>query len=113
MAGTFKMKRYDRLPPLDVQLVSDVGPVDLTTATSVKFLMRDVDKTVVINSPMTVINASLGQVRYMWAAGDTDVIGSFKAEIEVIWSGNLAQTFPAASYFRVKIYEDINSGPVT
>jgi BppU N-terminal domain len=111
MAGTFKMKRYDRLPPLDVQLVSDVGPVDLTSATSVKFLMRNADKVMVINNTMQVINASQGMVRYLWADGDTDVIGSFKAEIEVIWPGSLPQTFPAASYFRVKIYEDINAGP--
>lgn len=113
MASTFKLKRYDRLPPLDVQLVSDIGPVDLSSAQSVKFLMRDVDKTIVVNSPMTVIDAPSGHVRYLWGSGDTDVIGSYKAEIQVIWSGGLPQTFPASSYFRVKIYEDIDNGPVT
>jgi hypothetical protein len=111
MAGTFKIKRFDRLPPLDVQLVSDVGPVNLTSASSVTFLMRDVDKNVVINAPMTVLDPATGTVRYLWNLGDTAEIGSYKAEIEVLWAEGKPQTFPASSYFRVKIYEDINNGP--
>lgn len=112
----FSLKAHDRLPVIQAALTQkdNLGqdqPIDLTTATGVKFVMRNKDtSTVKVNSPAAIIgSASLGIVQYQWGAGDTDVVGSYQAEWEITWPGPKKQTVPTASYHTIDILADLDN----
>lgn len=108
----FTMKRNDTRPVIEAQLLmpDPVDPstniaVDLTAASSVKFLMKK-DSTLKVTAAATVVNAATGLVRYTWAVGDTDTSGTYNVEWEVSW-GSDKQTFPSDSYLNVVIMDDL------
>ena len=106
----FPIKRGDLLPTLVVTLLDGTTPVDLTAATSARFLMRSLKTGLKVDGTVTVLDqtTSTGKVEYEWADGDTDTVGVYQAEIEVLWPGNKPQTFPANGYFSVKVVEQLD-----
>lgn len=106
----FYIKKGDRLPKLVATLVDENEvKIDLTGATSVKFLMIDpgttspkVDTVATILTPVTD-----GRVEYAWAAVDTDTEGDYDGEFEITWTGGEKTTFPNFRYLRIKIGKDI------
>lgn len=107
--NVFNVKRDDLLPEPQVTLYDALGAVvDLTTATSVKFLMRLASTGAVkVNAAATVVTAGSGVVKYTWAGTDTDTAGSYQAEWEVTWPGGKTQTFPTKGFDTVVVYEDV------
>lgn len=104
MASDFTMKAHDRLPSIQATLSAD-----LTTATSVKFIMKPLQgNTVKVNTAATIVIPATGVVRYDWIASDVDTPGEFLAEWEVTWSGGKRQTFPTLSYHSVTILADLD-----
>jgi hypothetical protein len=100
----FQVKSYDRLPSIQATLNTD-----LTTATSVSFIMKATQgNTIKVNANATIVNAAGGVVRYDWALGDTDSPGTYNAEWEVHWPGSLTQTFPTASYHTIEVLADLD-----
>jgi hypothetical protein len=103
---TFEIKSGDVEPPLDVTLLSDTEPVDLSGIVGVRLRTRATEGgPILIDSPMTVVDAANGLVRYEWQAGDTDVVGEFYAEYVVTWTEG-EQTFPDDGYHLI----DVNPG---
>lgn len=105
----FTIKSHDRLPSIQAALTSSGEPVDLTTATSVDFIMRaESGGTVKVNSPAVIVDAGEGVVRYDWDAADTDSPGPYQAEWEVTWPGGKQQTFPTLTYHTVAVLADLD-----
>jgi hypothetical protein len=104
--GKFYIKRNDTASAFQVTLLDANGDaVDLTGAT-VKFIMSK-GATAKVSSPAVVVSAAAGEVRYDWAAGDTDEGGFFRAEWEVTDAANRVQTFPNPGYDEVVITQDL------
>lgn len=107
----FTIKANDRLPSIQASLLSAGTPVDLTGASSVKFILTSaVGATPKVNATAVIVDAVTGVVRYDWLAIDTAVAGSYLAEWQVTWTtGTKPQTFPTASYHSVDILADLGS----
>lgn len=101
----FVLKVGDLEPPVSIQLMDTSGtPVDVTTATSVKFRIASVDTRVELFSRDVVVDApTLGEFSYIWQAGDTDVAGTFYGEFVVEWPSDRPQTFPTSGYITISI----------
>lgn len=107
----FSIKAHDRLPSISARLTTNGVKVNLSTATSVKFIMRLKGSTTVkVNATGTIADPVNGVVRYDWLAVDTDTPGSYEAEWQVIWSdGDKPQTFPTLTYHTVDVLADLDN----
>lgn len=106
----FNIKQNDLRPPLKVQCSrSDTGIANLTTATSVKFIMRKKGEvgTPKISRAAAIENAATGIVRHDWLSGDTDTEGTFYGEFEVTWPDGDPETFPNYGYIKINIGDDL------
>lgn len=110
MASAFTFKRGNLLPEFEVVLenLTETGwePADLTGCT-VEFLMSDLNGTQIIEDACVVITPAEGRVKYSWASGDTDNIGTFQGEFRVT-SGSKTRTYPNKGYLKIKIVEDLD-----
>lgn len=109
----FDIKQHDLEPPLIVTCLDDNAPVDLSTALSARFLMRNLSG-LKVNAMCEILDQTdedlWGKVKYVWTGSDTETVGTYNGEIEIIWPGNRPQTFPSAKsakYFKVNIWNDL------
>ena len=102
---TLPLKKGDRLPVIDVQLIgADGGIVNLSTATGVTFTLATKDGRVLIDkAAASVVNAATGMVRYSWGAGDLDEIGTYLCEWIATFPGGLEMTFPNRGYDMIEV----------
>jgi BppU N-terminal domain len=107
----FHIKQHDRKPDLEAICIDqDNNVVDLTAATSVKFSMIDPGSgspKIAAAAGSIVAPPTLGKVRYLWDADDTDTKGDYNGEFEVLWSDGTKTTFPNFRYISIKIVADI------
>jgi hypothetical protein len=105
----YTIKAHDRRPSIQAILSSGDGPVDLTSADSVDFIMRLTGGGAIkVNDAAVVVVPTSGVVRYDWAAGDTDAPGQYQAEWEVTWEPGITQTFPTLTYHTVDVLADLD-----
>lgn len=108
----FQIKRNDTAPSITATLQASSTAVDIQNAT-VRFHMLDSGGAVVVdaaanNDQVTDgSDGSTGKVSYDWAAADTDVAGTFRAEWEVTFSDGTIRTFPTPGYTTVIIHGDL------
>lgn len=107
MASDFTLKANDRLPSIQATFTSAGAPVDLTSATGVKFIMKS-GSTVKVNAAAVIVTPTAGVVRYDWLAADTATPGDYTAEWSVTWTGGKQQTFPTTTYHTVTILADLD-----
>lgn len=102
--ATIYMAEDSRRPSLRVQLVDADGPVDVTGASSISFIMSK-DGVAKVNNSANVTQevGALGIVRYDWVAADVDTPGDYVARWLVTWSTGVTQEFPSSRYDRVVI----------
>lgn len=109
MASDFTIKSHDQLPSIQATFSTAQGPVDLSSATSVKFIMKaGVGGTIVVNAPAVIVTPASGVVRYDWLTADTATPGDYTAEWQVTWAGGKQQTFPTLTYHTVTILADLD-----
>jgi hypothetical protein len=113
---SFTIKQGDTRPRVIATLYDNFGGagqavINLSTASSVTFLMRAVGSAAGdppdVEGACSVTNAAGGVVEYTWQPGDTDVIGAYEAEFEIVWADGGVQTVPNASYLSVEVYGDL------
>ena len=76
-----------------LKITSSQDALDLTTATEVRFQMRQHnDRRYTVDQPALVINAAGGLVRYDWDEGDLAVAGEYICQWEVTWNDSTVQT---------------------
>lgn len=104
----FYIKQNDTSPSILATLKDASNtPVNLT-ASNVRIHMRDVAGSLKIDSPVEVINASEGIIRYDWEAADTDTSGTFYVEFEVTYTDGAIETFPNTGKEVVIILAELN-----
>ncbi len=116
MASGWKMKKGDLLPILDVVLRDSQGAVNLSGATSATFKMSTPQDVADNSAPKIDAVAAIdgdqganpGKVTYTWTSGDTDTIGTFWAEIVVLYTSKTI-TYPNGGYYIVEILEDVDN----
>jgi len=105
--STFYMKQNDTQPRMLATLQDGDGTAINLTGASVRFHMRTLGGSTVVDAAATIVTAASGLVRYDWVAADTDTVGSYQAEFEVTYSDTTIETFPNSGYIRVEITDDI------
>jgi hypothetical protein len=94
---TWNWKQGDLAPSLlDTLYDGNNIIVDLTTAVSVKLVVKNVaNGTVLINAAGVIVApATNGQVRYDPISQDVAASGVFRADWQVTWTGGKVETFP-------------------
>lgn len=110
--STFKIKKGDLVPAVTATLMQAVGSaaaaaIDLTTASSVKFAMRNRNGGAIkVDAAATVVSAAAGTVKYQWAGTDTDTAGIFDGEWQITWPAG-KQTVPGGGYDTIQVTTDI------
>lgn len=101
----FNLKQGDLEPAVQISLVDSAGvPVDVTTATSVRFRMGEtLTRVELFSRDATIDDPLLGQLTYVWQTGDTATAGVFYGEFVVEWPGDRPQTYPADGYLTITV----------
>jgi hypothetical protein len=106
MSMDFFLKRGDTSPVLEFVL----DPLTNLTGATVVFNMRlpgAASAKVSRKAVQVVSPATDGKVRYVWAAEDTDTVGTYSAEFEVTYQDGSVETFPNADDITVHIRQDL------
>ncbi len=112
---TLILKTYSTYPAVGCQLTDSNGNINLTTATSVKFVMKGITSSTVVTGAATVVTASSGIVSYAWGSTDTDQADSYQVEWAITWTGGpptQIQIVPnaAANNQVIEIDADLDAG---
>lgn len=110
----FDIKQYDLLPDLILTVADDDVPVNLSAASSAKLIVSN-RSGILIEAAVEIEDQDdedlVGKVRYIWQPGDTDTVGTYNMEVEVMWAGERPETFPAKGYLKLSVNRDLNAGP--
>ncbi len=85
MTAAIILKRHDTWPPVQAILSDSAGPIDLTTAISVEFIMKGQTTSTLVTGTCSVVTPASGLVEYAWAVGDTAIADSYQVEFEITW----------------------------
>ncbi len=100
----FYIKKGDTAPPLRVFLRQrDNTAIPLPSGTVVKFHMND---GAIADGAVTILDAVLGKVEYVWQSGDTATAGTFDSEFEITYVGGSIQTVPSKGYIEIQVSDD-------
>lgn len=103
MAPDLLMRAGDRMPVQRRTLELDGVPVNLASATGVKFKAQGASG-IVINGDCTIVDATGGVVDYAWTASDAAVpAGFYAAWYEVTYPSGLVLTVPNTGYLVLQI----------
>ena len=106
----FFIKQNDTAPSIAITVInkSTKLPLSLVGATA-KFSMRIPGSAVakVSGVAANVYDAANGKIKYDWTATDTNTIGEYEAEFEVVLQGGGIVTFPQDGYIKITILDDI------
>lgn len=96
------VKRGDSHILLEIELLEDNEPCDLTTAESVKAVFSSIKKKTaeVLDPPNS------GIVTYELTAEDLAVVGFFRLELEVTFTDGAIVTFPSDDYILLDVVPD-------
>lgn len=103
MAHRFGIKRGDTLPRMPATLKKNGVPIDLTTATKVTFFFRlsttpGVAKYRICQILDIGTDETQGKVEVPWDATDTDTVGTYVGEFEILFDGGGRMTVPNDPY---------------
>ena len=103
------IKKNDTWPPLEAVLMDQNGPINLTTATSVKFLMRGTKRKNPFSTSgtCTVVDAPKGEVVFFWSPTNTSVADTYQGEFEISWADGSVGTVPNSGYLYVLVFDDL------
>lgn len=104
----FTIKQNDTSPAIQATLQDYAGNAISLIGATARFHMKSIDGLVVIDAPMTIVNASNGTVLYSWQTSDTNVAGTYYAEFEVTYSDTSIETFPNTDNIAIVITPELN-----
>ena len=94
-ATAFHLTQLDTYPMLEAQLTDpDDEPVDLGGADVELHVAEPRGGDVVVDDPVTVVDAGAGRVRYQFDESDTARSGRYRAEFVVTFPNGATSTYP-------------------
>jgi hypothetical protein len=105
MSDVFRIKRGDLLPTIagNLEKESDGSPIDLSQASSMRFLMRPTGAaSPCVATTATILSGTAGLVEYAWQDNDTATAGAYQGEFE-FYLGGKRQTVPNRGYIPIVI----------
>ena len=107
MSYDITIKRGDTRHAIKAVLKDSAGtPVDLTEC-EVSFHMAPLGRPAIISRAAHVEDAAAGEVWLVWAPGETDIAGVYRAEFEVVYQDGRRETFPGDGYISIQILDDL------
>ena len=104
----FYIKQNDTAPSIQATLKDADGIAVSLAGATVSFKMRKQGSaTAKVNAAATIVNSAEGIVKYNWIAADTNTVGTYQAEFQVTYANATVETFPNATYLKVKVIDDI------
>jgi hypothetical protein len=104
---TFTITQNDTAPPIRSRLKDSGEPVNLTNVSNVFFYMENEYKEVVVSDDLTgrvnILDNTVGEVEYMFKSSETENVGRFKAEWEVLYDDGTRETFPSDGKVSIEI----------
>lgn len=104
------MSQYDTRPYLEATLSDVNGPVDLTTATSVRLVVESSGAVETVNQSstapaqlVTILSSTGGQVRYKWQAADLNTPGNYGLEWQVTFTDGTKARFPNSRHLSMTV----------
>lgn len=106
----FTIKQHDQTPSLVLTLTDYTGaPLDIEDWDDAAFtLCTLVPRTIIIDRAPADIDVVEGTLTYVWQIGDTDVVGAFEAEFDVLDADGRRRSFPADGHIRVQVLDDLD-----
>lgn len=108
-APIYAVSQTDTLPPYTATLTSGTSPVNLSTATSVTFIMANYFSGVVATGSAAVTNAAAGQVSYAWGQDDLDTPGIYSIQWQVTFPSGTV-TYPTNGYNYLTVLNNLSMG---
>ena len=110
----FYIKAGKLLPVLELRVTSErTGePMDFTGWTGAAFSMRREDKAASLLDSVAALYVSpltMGLLRHVWLAGETDGPGVYRAEFHGVDAGGKPATIPNGGYVEVHILPGLDS----
>jgi hypothetical protein len=96
----FYLKQGDLRPLLALQLLKSDGTPqeDLDDAAAIQ--MRWTDPAGLVHTQdIALTDGTTAELEYEWQAGDTALVGWYRAEVVITWAGDVPQTYPPDGYF--------------
>lgn len=107
----FSIVQKDTNPPISSRLTDSGEPVNLSNTSNVFFHMEDEYNRVVISDDITgrvnIVDEVGGEVEYVFSESDTDRVGEYEAEWEVLYEDGSRETFPSNRMITVNITSGI------
>lgn len=103
----WEIKQGDLYPLYRAPLTINGAPVDITLATGVRFLMKQVSGGLLVAGAAIVEEVFPAVCAYQWVVGDTDLPDLYQQEWEVMWPSGLPQTFPNRGYNSIRVVPDL------
>lgn len=82
------------------------APIDLTGCAA-NFHMAPLNRPAIISRAVHIQDVATGEVWVVWAPGETDTAGVYRAEFEVLYDDGKIETFPNDGYISIQIIEDL------
>lgn len=101
------IKRGDTRNAIKAVLKDGTGALVDLTECEVKFHMAPLNRSATISRAAHVEDAAAGEVWQVWAPGETDMAGIYRAEFEVIYQDGRRETFPNNGYISIQVVEDL------
>ena len=107
MSYDITLKRGDTRHAIKAVLKDGSGtPVNLTDC-SVSFYMAPLGQPPAISRQVDIHNAEGGEVWVVFAPGETDITGAYRAELLVTYGDGRKETFPSDGYISIQILSDL------
>lgn len=109
MVDVLTIKRGDSIPSFRITNIQDSAGNDLVFAAGDSGLitMTRVGGDITIDAQPVVLDVGSNSLTYDWQAGNTDVAGEFRAEVEITFANGDIGTWPNDSFYYVRITDDL------
>jgi hypothetical protein len=108
MSYDVTIKRGDTRHAIRAILKDSSGsPVNLTGCT-VTFCMAPLGRSAVVSREVDIHDTAGGEVWVVFAPGETDISGVYRAEFRVTYPDGRKETFPNSGYLAIQILDNLS-----